>query len=343
VFPSLALRACGRVFPANHQSPKDQIAERVDHLHSAFLAALLLTLIPQWAWSAAPPITAAAFTPNGKAVVLGSQSGLDLRSWPELKLVKKITTKLAHVNDLAFSPAGDLLAVAGGAPAERGEVELLLWPSGKLRRRLAGHTDLVYSVAWNRKGHLATASADGTCLVFDSTTGKRWQVFQGHSRPVLAVAFTPDGKQVLSAGIDQSLRLWAVSTGQQIRSLENHVGAVHALAHRPGTDPDAPPYFASASADRTVRLWQPTIGRLVRFKRFPSPVLAAAWSPDGQRLVAGCADGRVRVIDADSLELVQEEKAVDGWVHTLVVHPTGSEVLVGGERGQLKRVRVGAK
>ena len=74
-----------------------------------------------------PPITAAAFTPDGKQVVVGSQSGIELFSWPALQPRGSLPTRLLHIHDLEFSPEGTQLAAAGGRPAESGEVELFGW------------------------------------------------------------------------------------------------------------------------------------------------------------------------------------------------------------------------
>src|SRR5262245_12613981 len=159
--------------------------------------------------SAAPPITAAAFTPDGKQVVLGSQAGIEVRSWPDLKAASRIDTELSHVHDLAFSPDGKQLLAAGGSPGKSGAVEVLSWPNGKLVRRIAEHKDLVYRVAWSPDGsRWATASADASCRVYAANTGKPVARFDGHSRPVLALDFFPDGKTVVSVGVDQTLQLW---------------------------------------------------------------------------------------------------------------------------------------
>jgi WD40 repeat protein len=104
---------------------------------------------------------------------------------------------------------------------------------------------------------------------------------------------------------------------------------------RPGLEADALPMFASAGSDRTVRLWQPTIGRMMKIRRLPAAVLSVAWSEDGKQLLAGCADGTIRVIDPDSLEVIAEEKLMEGWITTLAVN--GREALIGGEKGRLVR------
>lgn len=290
------------------------------------------------AQAAEPPITAVAFAPGGP-VVAASQAGVRVLSWPDLKPQRKIDVALAHVHALSFSPAGDVLAVAGGTPAEEGTVELRRWPSGELLRRLSGHDDLVQAVAWNRDGsRVATASADGTCRVLDLATGKVVQTFAGHAGPVSSVCWLPGGKTIVSAGADQSLRVWDAASGRSLRALENHTGPVHALALRPGTPEGAQPVVATASSDRTLRLWQPAIGRMMKIKRLPSVPLSVAWSPNGSRLLAACADGRVRVIDPDTLELLAEEKAIEGWAHALAVPPAGRAVLIGGENGRLSRM-----
>ena len=294
----------------------------------AFLFILLLTSPA----AAAPPVTAAAFTPDGKSVLVGSQAGIVIRSWPELKVTGQLKTDLGHVHDLAFAPDGRTLLAAGGSPAAAGVVEVWSWPDAKLVRRVEDHKDLVYRVAWRSDGsRWATASTDHTCRIYSTDTGKVLVNYEGHSRPVLTIAFLPDGKTVVSAGVDQSLQVWAAETGKPMRTLDNHVGIVNDLAVRPGAPADAPPVIVSVGDDRTVRLWQPTVGRLVRFAKLSSKPLAVAWSPSGDRLLVGCADGQVRALDPDTLEVVKESAGPGGRILTLVPGPSERrEALFGG-------------
>ncbi len=320
-------------------TPRDNLMSRAGWL--ALLHALFAWA--QFAAAEAPPLTAAAFPRQGRVVVVGSQKGVQVLSWPALQPVRTVALKLSHIHDLVFSPAEDLLAVVGGTPGEEGVVEMLRWPAGTPVARHRLGDEVLHALAWRPDGkEWAVASADGTCHVFAQGAKHPRTTFTGHSRSVLAIIYMPDGKTILSAGIDQTLRLWEAETGKALRTMENHVGAVQALALRPAQGREKATLVASGSLDRTVRLWQPTLGRLVRFVRLPSPVLAVCWSNEGSHLLAACQDGHLRTVDPDTLEITRDQAAVSGWAYTLAVAPgSGNEVLVGGPGGVAKRLAIG--
>jgi WD40 repeat protein len=288
--------------------------------------------------AAPPPVTALAFAPEGKSVVVGSQSGIAIRTWPDLEHARELKTELSHVHDLAFSPDGKTLAAAGGAPGERGTVELFRWPGGELVRRFSPHRDLIYAVDWRADSAVfATASADGMIGIHNVALATPGRLLEGHSRPVLAAAFLPGNAGLVTAGVDASLRLWDADTGKPVRTMSNHTLTVHDLSVRPG-DGRLPPMIASVSDDRTVRFWQPTLGRLVRFARLTSVPIAVAWAADGGSAAVACKDGKVRVIDPDTAAETGEYPGLDGVASGITFAPDGG-MLIGGQGGKLRRVK----
>jgi WD40 repeat protein len=123
-----------------------------------------------------------------------------------------------------------------------------------------------------------------------------------------------------------------------VRSLAIHIKPVNSVLLRPANE--GLPMIASASDDRSVRFWQPTIGRMVRFARLPSPPRDISWVPDGTRIVACCNNGHVYVIDPDTVEVVADIAVTDDWAYTLAVHPSGGSLVIGGVDGSIKRLEL---
>lgn len=306
--------------------------------------------------AAEPPVIALALSPDGGHVIAGSQAGLRVMTWPKLETSGTLETKLEHVHDLAFSPDGKHLLAAGGSPGDVGIVELFTWPAGELVYRKTLHVDVIYAASWRADGkRFATASADRECRVVNAKDGKTLAKFKGHSRPVTAIAFLPDGETVVSTGVDETLRVWRAADGQAIRTRHNHTAPVKAMALRPSAEADPADdsgakatggpatggaMVATASLDRTVRLWQPTFGRMVRFARLPTEPLSLTWSADGAQLIAGGRDGNVYVIDPDTVQFKAIATGLHGWVYTLAVGDDG-DLVTGGPDGALKRVVAG--
>jgi WD40 repeat protein len=283
-----------------------------------------------------PPITALTFAADGNAVVASSQSGLHVFSWPELKRQRVLEASAANLDCIAFSPRGHQLAVGGGFPAEEGIVQVFSWPAGDPAAILRGHDDSISAVLWHDASQLLVASLD--CGITLRELGKRKSLvsFSGHSRGVAAICLLQDGKTLVSAGDDQSVRVWDFKSGEPIRSLNQHTGPVHALALRP--DREGLPMVASAAGDRTIRFWQPTIGRMVRYVRLDAEPLNIAWLKDGSRIAAACVDGRLRLIDADQAKVTDDLPAIQGWAYAIAAHPSDGSVAVGGSGGQVSRI-----
>lgn len=278
----------------------------------------ILLLLGSTVSAATPPITALVFSPNGESVVAASQSGLQILDWPSLRREKTINTSLANLHRLCFSPDGNRLPVGGGQPAESGNVEILAWPSGELETSFDPQSDSVTSVVWKDNSRLLAASLDRDILMLNTQNVDFQRRYSGHSQGVSALCLLKDGKTLLSAGTDQSVRVWDCSTAALVCSLNQHL----------------------AAADRTIRFWQPTIGRMMRSIRLTAERLDIVWFKDGSRIVAACVDGRIRVIHPENVMVTGGLAAIDGWACAVAIHPTDPSLMVGGTDGAMRCIQL---
>ena len=118
--------------------------------------------------------------------------------------------------------------------------------------------------------------------------------------------------------------------------MNNHTLPVHDLALLPSDS--GLPMLVSVGDDKTVRFWQPTIGRMVKFARLKGTPLNVSWMNNGTKVITVCDDGFLRTVDPESVEVTSEIQVLSGWVYALAVHPTDGSIVIGGVNGQVKRI-----
>jgi WD40 repeat protein len=117
---------------------------------------------------------------------------------------------------------------------------------------------------------------------------------KGHRGVVTGVAYSPDGRLLVTAGADGTVRWWDTGTGQETLTVPGNGTPLSSVAYSPDGH-----LVAAAGADPTVRLWDAATGREVRTLRgHEAAVTCVVFSPDGKRLASADLDLVVRLWDA---------------------------------------------
>lgn len=146
---------------------------------------------------------------------------------------------------------------------------------------------------------------------------------KAHTALVHAVAVSPDGKTLATAGFDNTVKLWDIGADGALKEkkvLAGHTGPVYAVVFHPKDDK----IVATASQDKTARIWDVTDGKTkAELKGHTDIVDTIAFSPDGKALATAGADKSVRLWNpADGKEL-KTLGSHDGSVYAVAFSPDG--------------------
>lgn len=279
-----------------------------------------------------------ALSPDGRIVAWPCDRGNGMQIQGDVRLslvasgeeVRTLRGAAGSSPALAFAPDGRLLAATG----TKGIV-LFDAATGAEVRALPAGRDEVESLAFSPDGaFLAAAAHDVT--VYDVATGKplRTLVVKEQNAVVRAVAFSRDGKLLVSGNWDGTEWIWDAASGNELRRLP-HGSQVCALAFSPDGR-----VLATGSMDGLIRLWDPASGeRRSDVAERAEPVTAAAFSRNDGALALG--GGAIRLWDWRGGEAPRE--LASGLLHTSgLAFTADGKILVAGTLEDASQRKLGA-
>ncbi|KAI8901863.1 WD40-repeat-containing domain protein [Globomyces pollinis-pini] len=238
------------------------------------------------------------FSPDGKYLATGCNHFAQIYEISSgRKILALVDETISKDDDLyirfvCFSPDGVYLATG----AEDSVIRIWDIVNGRIKLKLQGHSQDIYSLDWSRDGKLViSGSGDGTVKVWDAENGNLLRTLtsdsvdpdkQGKDSGVTSVAIGPkDSRCVIAGSLDDIIRVWDVKTGHLLERFEGHGNSVYSVAFSPDGRS-----IVSGSLDQTIRIWDFSPSTLQTLMTAPGPRPEVAVTKQCRRSFAGHQD-----------------------------------------------------
>jgi len=300
-------------------------------------------------------VTALAFTPDNKKLVIGGHHELTVWDVEQARLEKRIATRAERTYALAFLPDG-LLVAAGGRPGQEGDVRVYNLNGGNAKmengvvrldgvhdnavmvKQLLDADDTVLCLAVSPDGKkLASGGCDRLVHVWDLSAGvagaKEEQTIENHADWVMGLAFSPDGQRLFSASRDKTAKIWDLKAKESLLTFQDHQNNVYGVAVKPDGK-----FAYTVGEDAQLRRWNaggdgkqaPPTGA------HGKAAFKAVYHPKQPLLVTCSADNTVRIWNPDTMTAVRTLAGHTDWVYTVAISPDGNLIASGSWNGEVK-------
>ncbi len=284
------------------------------------------------------------FCPDGRALLCGYiDGGLHVVKLPSFEKAFGLSGHKDAVSSAAYSSDGTKLF----SSSRDGTVRIWNAMDGEFLSIVHCHDSGVEDVSLSPDGRhfctipyadsgpsleRASESPKPVIKIWESQTGRESATLLGHEAPIAAVAFSPDGKHLASAGgsvlgNDCLIRIWSISNQCMVNSFRGHTKKIQSICYSPNGK-----WLCSGSWDNTVRIWDPKAeGGPGSLRQHDGNVYGLLFSPDGSRLASSAfEENRILIWDVDSGIIERELIGHEALVRCFRFSKDGRFLLSGG-------------
>jgi WD40 repeat protein len=294
-------------------------------------------------------VNGVSFSPDGKRIVSGNGDST-LKVWDAETGQETLTLKghSATVRSVSFSPDGRRI-VSGSH-----DDTLKIWDAetGQEMLTLEGHSSSVTCVAFSLDGKRIVSGSNGRyggmaittyvagarrrefgeIKVWDAETGQETLTLKDRITEAYSVAFSPNGRRIVSGSSDHTLKVWDAETGQEMLTLQGkktggqgHSNTVVSVSFSPDGK-----RIVSGSYDTRLKVWDAETGQLaITLKGHSDTVRSVSFSPNGRRIVSGSSDNTLKVWDAETGQEMLTLQGHSGTVISVSFSPDGKRIVSG--------------
>ncbi len=281
-------------------------------------------------------INSVSFTPDGETIVTEGPNA-DILLWNANlgSLKQTFTDSEMRLYSPVFLPDGKLIAVQCSEKHSYETKTLRIYDV-----QTAEHL-YILTIPTNRfdirfsfnKKVLATWSnftdSVGEVSLWDIKTGKEIKTIYAHEHSITSVCFSPDGKTLLTSGLDKTARLWDVDTGEHLNSL-THENSDDFSSIRFSSDGET--IVTTDSSDGSVRIWAVNTGQYLKsfFGLTEGKASCVCFSPNGKIIAASGTDGTILLWSTNTAQQLIRLIGHEGQVNTVSFSPDSMTILSKG-------------